>query len=163
MQTDIFLQKTLVEVVKEELKGYVTLNNGEMVEFNVYPQNLPAKQGKNDKDHFPYVLVCLDEETIAGEDSAGMAVVSLPSWERGLKLVGIQDQNPNRQGHFDVANVLNKLQDRFLKDRLIDQRYRIQFPITKKFQEEDTWPKFIGGMSTLWDVSKMEMRETEYD
>ena len=62
-------------------------------------------------------------------------------------LVGIQDQNPNRQGHFDVANVLNKLQDRFLKDRLIDQRYRIQFPITKKFQEEDTWPKFIGGMS----------------
>lgn len=31
MQTDIFLQKTLVEVVKEELKGYVTLNNGEMV------------------------------------------------------------------------------------------------------------------------------------
>ena len=53
MQTDIFLQKTLVEVVKEELKGYVTLNNGEMVEFNVYPQNLPAKQGKNDKDHFP--------------------------------------------------------------------------------------------------------------
>ena len=50
-----------------------------------------------------------------------------------------------------------------LKDRLIDQRYRIQFPITKKFQEEDTWPKFIGGMSTLWDVSKMEMRETEYD
>ncbi len=56
MQTDIFLQKTLVEVVKEELKGYVTLNNGEIVEFNVYPQNLPAKKGKNDEDHFPYVL-----------------------------------------------------------------------------------------------------------
>ena len=102
MQTDIFLQKTLVEVVKEELKGYVTLNNGEMVEFNVYPQNLPAKQGKNDKDHFPYVLVCLDEETIAGEDSNNICSIYF--------LVGIQDQNPNRQGHFDVANVLNKLQ-----------------------------------------------------
>lgn len=109
MQTDIFLQKALVEVVKEELKGYVTLNNGEMVEFNVYPQNLPAKQGKNDKDHFPYVLVCLDEETIAGEDSNNICSIYF--------LVGIQDQNPNRQGHFDVANVLNKLQDRFLKDR----------------------------------------------
>ena len=101
------------------------------------------------------MLVCLDEETIAGEDSNNICSIYF--------LVGIQDQNPNRQGHFDVANVLNKLQDRFLKDRLIDQRYRIQFPITKKFQEEDTWPKFIGGMSTLWDVSKMEMRENEYD
>ena len=64
MQTDIFLQKALVDEVKDVLKGYTTLNNGEPVKFNVYPQNLPAKKGKNDEDHFPYVLVCLDEEVI---------------------------------------------------------------------------------------------------
>lgn len=155
MQTDISLQKALVEEVKEELKGYLTLNNNEYVEFNVYPQNLPAKKGKDDKDHFPYVLVCLDEETISGEEDDNIVVIYF--------LVGIQDDNPNKQGHFDVANVLNKLEARFLKNRLVAEMFRIQFPITKKFQEEDTWPKFIGGMTTLWNVHKCLIEETEYD
>lgn len=155
MQTDISLQKALVEEVKEELKGYLTLNNNEYVEFNVYPQNLPAKKGKDDKDHFPYVLVCLDEETISGEEENNIVAIYF--------LVGIQDDNPNKQGHFDVANVLNKLEARFLKNRLVAEKFRIQFPITKKFQEEDTWPKFIGGMTTLWNVHKCLIEETEYD
>lgn len=155
MQTDISLQKALVEEVKEELKGYLTLNNNEYVEFNVYPQNLPAKKGKDDKDHFPYVLVCLDEETISGEEENNIVAIYF--------LVGIQDENPNKQGHFDVANVLNKLEARFLKNRLVAGMFRIQFPITKKFQEEDTWPKFIGGMTTLWNVHKCLIEETEYD
>lgn len=155
MQTDISLQKALVEEVKEELKGYLTLNNNEYVEFNVYPQNLPAKKGKDDKDHFPYVLVCLDEETISGEEENNIVAIYF--------LVGIQDDNPNKQGHFDVANVLNKLEARFLKNRLVAGMFRIQFPITKKFQEEDTWPKFIGGMTTLWNVHKCLIEETEYD
>ena len=155
MQADISLQKALVEEVKEELKGYLTLNNNEYVEFNVYPQNLPAKKGKDDKDHFPYVLVCLDEETISGEEENNIVAIYF--------LVGIQDDNPNKQGHFDVANVLNKLEARFLKNRLVAGMFRIQFPITKKFQEEDTWPKFIGGMTTLWNVHKCLIEETEYD
>ena len=63
----------------------------------------------------------------------------------------------------DVANVLNRLEDRFLSKRLVDSRYRITFPLTKKFQEEDTWPKFLGGMSTIWVVKAPEIEETEYD
>lgn len=156
MQTDIFLQKALVEEVKDELKDYTSVNNdGEYLKFNVYPQNLPAKKGKNDDEHFPYVLVCLDEERIDGEDADNICSVYF--------LVGVNDKNPNNQGHFDVANVLNRLSQRFLENRLVDCRYRITFPITKKFQEENTWPKFIGGMSTLWIMEKPAIKETEYD
>lgn len=156
MQTDVFLQKALVNEVKEELEGYTSVNNaGEYLNFNVYPQNLPAKKSKNDDDHFPYVLVCLDEEEINGEESDNICSIYF--------LVGIVDKNPNNQGHFDVANVLNKLEKRFLSKRLIDSRYRITFPLTKKFQEENTWPKFIGGMSTLWTVEAPEIEVTEYD
>lgn len=155
MQTDVYLQKALVEKVKEILKGYTSLNNGEYLEFNVYPQNLPAKKGKNDNEHFPYVLVCLDEEEIASIDGDEICSVYF--------LVGIKDENPNRQGHFDVAEVLNRIVNHFLQYPLVDSRYRIGFPIRKKFQEEDTWPKFIGGAETLWTVDKPEVRETEYD
>ena len=156
MQTDVLLQKALVEEVKEELKNYTSVNNdGEYMKFNVYPQNLPAKKGKNDDEHFPYVLVCLDEEQINGEDDDLICSIYF--------LVGINDKNPNKQGHFDIANVLNRLSKRFLEKRLVNGRYRIAFPLTKKFQEEDTYPKFIGGRYTLWTLEKPEIEETEYD
>lgn len=156
MQTDVLLQKALVEEVKEELKNYTSVNNdGEYMKFNVYPQNLPAKKGKNDDEHFPYVLVCLDEEQINGEDDDLICSIYF--------IVGINDKNQNKQGHFDIANVLNRLSKRFLEKRLVNGRYRIAFPLTKKFQEEDTYPKFIGGMSTLWTLEKPEIEETEYD
>ena len=156
MQTDVWLQQALVEEVKDELKGDTSVNNaGEYLHFNVYPQNLPAKKSKNDNDHFPYVLVCLDEEQINGETSDNLCSVYF--------LVGLIDKNPNNQGHFDVANVMNRLERRFLSRRMAGSRYRITFPLTKKFQEEDTWPKFLGGMSTIWTVEAPEIEETEYD
>lgn len=172
MQTDVHLQRKLVEVVKDELKDYTSINNeGMHLHFNVYPQNLPAKTArpvpasekdgqpkrmpKSDDSHFPYVLVCLDEEEISGEDEDCAVAVYF--------LVGIIDRNTNNQGHFDVAEVLNRLAMRFLKERLTDNRYRINFPVTKVFQREDTWPKFLGGMSAVWTVKAPEMEETEYD
>ena len=100
-------------------------------------------------------LVCLDEEVIQDENDDNICSIYF--------LVGLNDKNENRQGHFDVANVLNLISERFLKKRLIADRFRIQFPVSKKFQEDDTWPKFFGGMTTLWTVNKPMIEETEYD
>ena len=156
MQSDIHLQQSLVEEVKEELKEYTSTNNaGEYIHFNVYLQSLPAKKGKNDDGHFPYVLVCLDEEEIDGYDEGSLASVYF--------LIGIIDANPNKQGHLDVANVLNRLSARFLKNPLVNSRYRIEFPLRKKFQTEDTYPKYFGGMSTSWKMASPQPNETEYD
>jgi len=156
MQTDVHLQRMLVEEVKDVLKGYTSVNNsGEQIHFNVYPQNLPAKRAKNDDNHFPYVLICLDEEEIKNEEADNLIMVHF--------LVGIIDRNPNNQGHFDVAEVMNRLTMYFMKKPLINNRYRLNFPLVKKFQEEDTWPKFLGGMSTVWTVEAPELEETEYD
>lgn len=111
MQTDVHLQRSLVEEVKNELEGYTSINNaGEYLHFNVYPQNLPAKKGKNDDEHYPYVLVCLDEEEIEDEDSEILVTVYFQ--------VGIIDKNPNKQGHFDVANVMNRRPKDFWKTAL---------------------------------------------
>lgn len=156
MQSDVHLQRSLIKEVKEELKGYTSVNNaGEYLEFNVYPQNLPAKKGKYDDEHYPYVLVCLDGEEIGGEDEDSRVGIYF--------LVGIIDKNQNKQGHFDVANILNRLERRFLENRVVASRYRLGFPLTKKFQEEDTYPKYLGGMSTFWTVSVPRIKETEYD
>lgn len=156
MQTDVDLQKALIEEVKDELKKYSSINNdGEYLHFNVYPQNLPAKKGKNDDSHFPYVLVCLDEEEIDEEEEVFLVSVYF--------VIGIIDKNLNNQGHFDVAEVLNRLTKRFLTKRLIASRYRLSFPLTKIFQREDIWPQNIGGLSTIWKVEAPDLEETEYD
>ena len=114
-----------MEEVKAELEGYTSVNNaGEYLHFHVYPQNLPAKKGKNDNEHFPYVLVCLDEEQINGEVSDNLCSVYF--------LVGVIDKNSNNQGHFDVANVMNRLERRFFSKRVGDSRHPIVFPLFKK-------------------------------
>ncbi len=156
MQSDVHLQKSLVAEVKDVLKGYTSINNdGQPLHFNVYPQSLPAKKAKNDDSHFPFVLVCLDEEEIEDRESDNMVTVYF--------VVGIIDRNPNNQGHFDVAEVMNRLTMRFMEKPLINSRYRLDFPLVKKFQDEDTWPKFIGGLSTVWTVAAPRIEETEYD
>ncbi len=53
-------------------------------------------------------LMCwcaFDEEVIQDEDSNNVCSVYF--------LVGLNDKNENRQGHFDVANVLNLISERF--------------------------------------------------
>ncbi len=156
MQSDVHLQRSLIEEVEKELEGYTSINNdGEYLHFNVYPQNLPAKQAKNDDSHFPYVLVCLDEEEIEDEDSENLVTVYFQ--------VGILDKNPNKQGHFDVANVMNRLTKRFLENRVVNKSYRNNYPLIKKFKEDETCQKFIVGMSTIWTVAAPKIKETEYD
>ncbi len=156
MQSDVHLQRSLVAEVEDVLKGYTSVNNdGEPLHFNVYPQSLPAKKSRNDDSHFPFVLVCLDEEEIEDRESDNLTSVYF--------VVGIIDRNPNNQGHFDVAEVMNRLTMRFMEKPLINSRYRLEFPLIKKFQDEDTWPKFYGWISTVWAVAAPKIEETEYD
>lgn len=153
--TDINLQAALVEKVKEILKGFTLANNNSIpADVNVYPQELPSKQSKSDDKHFPYVLVCLDEEEIKGPEEGTVGVYFV---------IGIKDDNPNKQGHMDVANIMNKIVFAFMEERVINMKYRLDFPIQKKFQEQPSHPYYVGGISTFWQLPQPNQRETEYD
>lgn len=152
---DIDLQKTLIKRVKKVLEGFTLANNSaDPAHVNVYRQELPAKKDKNDESHFPYVLVCLDEEEIRETDD-GLAGVYF--------VIGVKDNNPDKIGHLDVARIMNKLVESFLERPLVGMKYRLQFPIRKKFQEEETHPYYLGGISTFWTLPQPNIKETEYD
>ena len=99
-------------------------------------------------------MVCLDEEEIRETDD-GLAGVYF--------VIGVKDNNPDKIGHLDVARIMNKLVESFLERPLVGMKYRLQFPIRKKFQEEETHPYYLGGISTFWTLPQPNMRETEYD
>ncbi|MDC7288538.1 hypothetical protein NXH76_12055 [Blautia schinkii] len=155
---DIDLQKTLIARLEKIFEHFTLANNKtEPVHVNVYPQELPAKEGKNDDKHFPYVLVCLDEEEIRESEFGPEGIASV------YFVVGVKDDNKDKNGHFDVARMMNMIVESFLECPVVGMKYRVRFPINKKFQEEETHPYYIGGITTFWTVPLPNMRETEYD
>lgn len=144
LMTDIDLQNELVKRVKECLKSFTLSNNGEQpVHVNVYPQELPAKANIKDDKHFPYVLVCLDETEIRSEEE----------WIQSVYFsICIKDNNPNKQGHVDVANIMNRIVHVLMEERVIALKYRLKFPLLKQIPAQQKHPFYSGGIVTLWDM-----------
>lgn len=148
-QLDIYLQDAVADEIKIALNGYKLINaNNELANIHVYTQYLPVKKTKNDTEHFPYVLVCFDESEITDEDSKNTVLLYF--------LIGIQDDNPNKQGFRDVLCIANKIYQHLFRKRTIQERYRMQVPFKIKLQEEDTHPYYIGGIETRWELPAME-------
>lgn len=146
---DVYLQDAVADEVKKALKGYMLENAKDTLSnINVYTQNLPAKREKDDTSHFNYVLVCFDEAEIKDEDSN--CEVSL------YFLIGVKDDNPNKQGYRDVLGISNRIYQHFFRNRTIKSKYRIQLPFKVKLQDEDTHPFYIGGIETKWELPTMK-------
>lgn len=155
---DVELQKTLIARLEKLFEGFTLANNkSDPVHVNVYAQELPAKIGKNDDKQFPYVLVCLDEEEIRESEFGPEGIAGV------YFVVGVKDDDPGKNGHFDVARMMNKIVDSFLECPVAGMKFRVRLPISKKFQEEETHPYYIGGITTFWTLPLPNMRETEYD
>jgi hypothetical protein len=107
-----------------------------------------VKETKDDTKHYPYVLVCFDESEISDEDSDNNVLLYF--------LIGIKDDNPNKQGYRDVLCIANKIYQHLFRKRTIQKKYRIQFPFKIKLQAEDTHPFYIGGIETKWELQAMK-------
>lgn len=139
--TNLELCDAITEECKKILSGYKLLNaKNQMVEINVYSQNLPAKKEKNDVSHYPYILVHFDEMNI--EEEASEAKIYF--------LIGTMDNDPKNQGHRDVLEVANKLYIGLFEKTVIKRRYQMKRECKIALQEEDTFPFYLGGMFTTW-------------
>lgn len=155
---DVELQKTLIARLEKIFKGFTLANNKTVpAHVNIYAQDLPAKMGRNDDKHFPYVLVFLDEEEIRESEFGLQGTVCV-----GF-VVGVKDEDEGKNGHFDVARMMNMIVESFIERPVVGRKFRIQFPISKKFQEEETHPFYIGGITSYWTIPVPNIKETEYD
>lgn len=138
--TNLELCDAVAEECKEILKDYKLLNaRNEYANINVYTQNLPAKVEKKDTNHYPYVLICFDDESIDDETEVNLYF-----------LIGVKDDNPNNQGYRDVLGIANKLYISLFSRQVIKRKYRMDRKCKIALQQEDTFPYFLGGISTTW-------------
>jgi len=148
-----FLQDFLVEELKTLFKDFKLKNAlGELSSLNIYPQFLPVKKGKKDTEHFPYIVVILQDGEDPNETDSNTCNI--------LLMAGIYDDDENYQGYKDLLNVLQKVYEHLMKHRLFEGKYQIEYPIKWRIHDEDTYPYFFGAIETNWIVGKIESIDT---
>ncbi len=143
--TEIDLLDVLAEESKEALKGFRLRSAKEnLIPINIYTQSLPVKEGKGDENQYPYVLVCFDEEEIESRDNNLSVSVYF--------VIGILDQEKDKQGFRDVLQIANELYQHFFRKGIIANVFRPDYPFKIVLQKDDTYPYFFGGIESKWEL-----------
>ncbi|MEF3312616.1 hypothetical protein PV433_27370 [Paenibacillus sp. GYB004] len=150
--TPYLLQDALVAEIKALFADTVFKNSlNELGELNVYPQFLPAKQSEDDAEHFPYAIVRVLSGGTEDEQEASTCKV--------LIFFGLYDDDPNYQGYKDILNMLRRLETHLYRKRIIDNRYRIEYPFDWSVYDEDAYPYYFGGAETTWTLPAVRQEE----
>ena len=143
--TELDLIDGLKEEVEIALKGYKLRSAKDNLNpINVYTQNLPVKEGKDDEKMYPYVCICFDDEDIENRD-ANMNV-------KVYFIIGIIDRNKDKQGYRDVLHIANHIYQHIFRKGVIAKAFRASYPFRIMIQQDDTYPYFIGGIETQWEM-----------
>lgn len=153
--TEYDLQDTLVNELKE-LFSEVQLKNAnqDYVNLNIYPQHLPSKKGIKASEHFPYILVVFDSCEEMNEQEARDTKIVI--------MIGTVDMDDNYQGYKDLMNVKEKIYQHLMTKRVLDNKYRIVYPIKWEIPEEDLYPYYFMGIETNWQIPRVSMPDDDY-
>lgn len=150
----ILLQDALVEEMKELFKGYKLINSKkELSEINVFAQNLPFRKKEDEITPFPHIIVSLEEGEILDYETYNIKV---------YLIIGVHDSDPNAQGERDIINMITRIYQHLFYKRFIADGFEILFPFKWVLQDEDTHPKYKGGIETNWKMRTICQKEEEF-
>lgn len=150
--TPTVLQDSLVSDFKQQLAGFLLKNSkGDRVNLNIYAQNLPAKKGQKDSEHFPYLVVRVvdgENKDDQGEENNICKVAFI---------IGAFDDDDNYQGYKDVMNVIEKIIQRLKTKKNYNNQFGLTLPLKWLIHDEDTFPYYFGGIETQWNIPNISM------
>ncbi|WZL82681.1 hypothetical protein QBE53_06095 [Vallitaleaceae bacterium 9-2] len=131
------------EIIEETKKVFQNKQykkpNGELGALNIYPQDIPYKKGKRDEDHYPLIVVAIEDGDIVEENNCNIAV-----------LIGTFDDREDRQGFRDATGIANKIIERFpIRSQM--SKYRLA-SMNYRFPAEDTREYCFITLSMTWEV-----------
>lgn len=139
--TPIMLQKALKEELERLFEGFFSSENTDYSEraVTVFEQVLPenietvAEEGK-----MPFVIVRLSEgEMEQPEDAERVKVIFI---------FCSQASEWNKSGYADVANMIQRVKERFLKNPVVGDYFTAELPMKWVLQEDDTTDLYYGGV-----------------
>ena len=146
------LQDSLVEDFKQQLAGFLLKNaKGDRVNLNIYPQNLPAKKGQKDSEHFPYLVVRVMEGENQDDQEEEKNTCKIAF------IIGAYDDDDSYQGYKDVMNVIEKIMQRLKTKKFYSNQFELTLPLKWLIHDEDTYPYYFGGIETHWNIPNIGM------
>ena len=121
------------EDMKEKL-----VEEPEMVEITVYPQNIPVPlSGEEEYNPVPYIIVRLNNGTDDNTSDSKYII-------KVVVILGIWEDNKNAQGHRELLNIINLIYERFKKNPCLDKKYVYEGGFKWDIQEDGYYPYYFG-------------------
>lgn len=116
---------------------------GKYVSLNIYAQNLPIREDEDAPDSVPYIVVRVLDGKVKGWVEAQEVQVML--------IFGCFDDNVNNDGHEILLELIQKIEERFLKNPILSKQFMFlndeQHPFEWALQEEESFPYAFGAIS----------------
>lgn len=130
---------------------------GKYVSLNVYAQNLPIREDEDAPDPVPYIVVRVLDGKVKGWVEAQEVQVML--------ILGCFDDNINNDGHEILLELIQKIEERFLKNPILSKQFMFlndeKHPFEWALQEEESFPYFFGAISMSFRTATIR-KEDKY-
>lgn len=140
-RTPLAAQYALMGVLKELFDGKTYCGQGGRKALTVYKQDLPVPQD-NDEDvdtvqaAAPWLMVRRTGTTVEKPNAAHIAEFELT--------ICCYDEGKDRDGYDDVANISDKIMQRFHEKPYFEKHFAVEYPIASAVQQDDTAPYYFG-------------------
>jgi len=168
-----FLQDNLIKEIQDIFQGqtFKVPGTDERRELNVYKQEIPfldaidteqyteeqLENGLVDEETlnnaFPYVLVCVSGGTVPMYDQSISSSVNCDL------VIGVFDDEHNKQGYRDAMHIINGIVERFAKNPILAKHYVIEEGVEWGLQnyDSDTYPYYFGAVSLPFSIPAPKM------
>nr|DAH03554.1 MAG TPA: tail completion protein [Caudoviricetes sp.] len=139
------LQEDLITEIEDVLRNVKLRNtSGKFTQIKGYEQSLPI-QREDEPELFPYFIVRIDSGSIDSDIS----------WQdvKIILLFGIYDEAEDTNGHKDILNLIEKVQQRFQKIPHLNKKFKVDAKMEWTLQDEDTFPYYFGGMELVFNTA----------
>lgn len=157
------LQEDLAEEIEKILSDMRFKNpQGKMVPMKAYRQDVPKRkqeirkgalmsEEEDTEDPYPF---CIVKAESGGIFNGGQSVSIM------LILAVFNDDDQN-QGQQELVNAIHKIAERFIKNPVLKDKYRLDQEDGIKWilDDEDRYPYFVGGMTMKWETFFVEKED----
>lgn len=160
------LQKDLAEEIEFILSDMIFKDpKGKPAHMKSYEQKLPKREQTiklgnlmseetDDEDPYPFCIVRMESGAVYAEAQK----------VRTILVFGIFDDEFDNQGDKILMNVLNRVSERFIRNPVLKNMYRLNCEngINWILDDEERYPYYIGGMEMEWDAYFIGKEEDRY-
>ena len=154
MMTPEFLQDALIKELEEMFKSEKFQSSTlDYKNIKVFPQSLPQERNREDDEDepFPYIIVRLVDGETPDYNSAHEVKVFL--------IIGMYYLDRDKQGHRAVLNIINRVRERFQKNRVLSNQFVYTPPCNWTLQDEDTHPYYFGGIELNFEIPEIRVED----